>query len=435
MRKIKLLIFLLLLPYFLYATTVKELRLKNGLTLLFYEKSNAPVVDVRLFYDVGSYIEKDGQKGLSHLFEHMMFRGSENYGDEEHSQLIQAVGGTVNAYTTDDMTVYYQKLPADQLELVLELEADRMENLIINESILEKEKEVVKEEYRWRYQNNPQGKMFMEARKLLFPSHNYELGAIGTLEDVSAANVDDCKAFHKKYYAPNNAVLVIVGDLNYRQVKRLVKKHFSTIAYQEIIKPETEILPAYEAYQEYAVVTEFPTLISTFSFVLPRAGTELKDKIALDMISFALASGDTSRLYKKVVTDEGLGVSVFEYIIDNKLGALLMIGISHQSQELDKIKYSFWQSLDSIKANGLSEREFEKIKNRFLYLSRIEQFSASSLADQIGRSYLYTGKKDSYFEQFKRLESISNEDIIEVANRYLNKSQARYILFKPEEKL
>ena len=193
------------------------------------EKHSIPVVAVQVWYDVGSHDEWSGVRGVAHLFEHMMFRGSENYGSEEHAKLINEVGGYINAWTSDDVTVYHERLPAGELELALKLEAERMHLLKLDQDILDTEREVVHEEYR-EQTDNPVAKFFLKFRRSLYPeNHPYSETPIGVMEQLDTLSVSTCQMFYDLYYAPNNAVLTIVGDIDVENAQMLVKKYFNPI--------------------------------------------------------------------------------------------------------------------------------------------------------------------------------------------------------------
>jgi zinc protease len=433
MKRLSIILFFLTLTSSLLSSPLQFYKLNNGLNVILFEKENAPVVDVRVFYDVGSYIEKDGEKGLSHLFEHMMFRGSKNVGDEEHSQRIQKVGGTSNAYTSDDMTVYYQRIPSNELDLALYLESDRMQNLIINESILKKEREVVKEEYRWRYENNPQGKMFLDARKIFYPNYNYQYGAIGKLDDISAVSVDDCYNFYKKHYSPDNAILVVVGDFDSIKAKTLIESHFGSIPSKGVHKSEFKTFKRTPKQIKATILTDFPTDMTTLSFHVPPANNS-RELAAIEMIGFALASSESSRLYQELVKEQKAALSVFDYLLVNRGSSLFMIGVSHQPGFSKIIQKRIWKQFKQIKKNGLTEIEFKKIKNKFLTSKTFSLYNASTLSDGLGRAYLQSGDPNSYLNELKLYESISQNDIKEAAKKYLVKKNLTYIHFKPNEK-
>lgn len=409
-----------------------ETRLKNGLTLIICPKNTTPVVSIRLFYDVGSIVEKPGSRGLSHLFEHMMFRGSKHVGDEEHSQRIKEVGGISNAYTSDDMTVYYETLPASELELALQLEADRMENLVLNQAVLDKEKEVVKEEYRWRYENNPQGDMFLKARKALFPNHPYEYGAIGTMEDINQASVTQCQEFYKRYYAPNNAVLVIAGDVDVEATQALVQDYFGRIPSNTLKKtprPKFTKEPGLKRVKERA---SYPVPLTMVAFHGPPASDS--DTLVLSIISAALGSGESARLYKKIIKDYEFAEELFSYAIQNKELSLYVFGGIHLPFHSRLIQHTIWTEIDAIRQEGLTDDELTKIKNNMLMSEYTQNMSSSSLAEGLGRAKLLTGSTASFIDKIKRFEQIDHEDIRRVANQYFTKQNATIITFQPKKK-
>ena len=405
--------------------------LENGLNVLIVEKPATGVVSVQVWYKVGSINETDGFKGVAHLFEHMMFRGSDNFGPQEHARLVKETGGYCNAYTSDEVTVYHQKIPADKLALVLKLEADRMASLKLNQDILDTEREVVMEEYRLRIDNNPIGSMEKQMRQFLFPSHPYEFGPIGRLEDISASSVEDCRAFFESFYAPNNAVLVIAGDVKSDHVIELVESEFSSIAARAVASEPELSLDISDVGLRKKVQTDIP--IPVTAVALYTTGERDEDSVVLKLIMNSLANGRSSRLWKTLVREKKLA----EYFVGTSIqgrenGVIFFAGV-HLPFLSGKVKSAILRELWKIKADGLEESEFVKARNKLSWQMVSQRYHVNSLAGSIGHSEVVRGDYSLYYQMAEKIEAITQADIIRVANKYFTKDNIRVMYFEPKE--
>ena len=416
-----------------YAKEPSELythSLHNGLNVIVLEKKTVPVAAVQLWYKVGSYHEKNGIRGMAHLFEHMMFRGSKNIGDEEHSQLIEDLGGDSNAYTADDMTVYIQKLPSKEVELAIKLEAERMERLIIDQKRLSKEKEVVKEEYRWRYENNPNGDLVKQTREILFPKSHYGIGPIGTLDNINGFTKEKCDLFYKTYYSPNNAALIVVGDVNHRDIFRLAETYFNHIPAQNIVK-QSPFKPKKHVRKRYKRKSQLPIWTTLFAFYIPE--TRHPDMYPLTILFRTLSSGQTSRLHRRLVRKKAMADYVYGFDFSlNETGVYAFPAV-HKAGVAREIEKEIMDEISQIQKHGITDRELKKNQNQLISGKIFSHYSVTQLARQIGSSLIYKGDPRFFDEDIKRFESVTNEDIIRVANTYFTKKNSIVIEFEPKD--
>ncbi len=410
---------------------IVEHTLANGLKVLILEKPGLPVVSVQLWYRVGSIHETEGQKGMAHLFEHMMFRGSEHFGPEEHARLIREAGGQCNAYTTDEYTVYWDRLAADKLDLALSLEADRMGSLRLTQATLDRERNVVQEEYHLRVENDPLGSMEKRIRAILYPSHPYEHGPIGRLEDIAQFGIEDCRAFYETYYAPNNAVLSIVGDVKRDEVLQLVESRFGSIP--SASPPEPPQL-GFDSAQVKALspsVTEIPIPVTACAFYT--RGVRHRDGVALRLIFESLASGRSSRLWKKLVKERRLAeffAGIHLYGQDN---AVMIFGGVHLPFMSGKIRAEILRQLDTIKEQGLAPEEFVKVKNRAFSRLIFEQYGANGLAMRMAQAEVVNGDYQHMHRFLAEIERVTQADIMRVAREYFNEQNLKVVYFKPQK--
>ncbi|MEK9657207.1 MAG: pitrilysin family protein [bacterium] len=412
---------------------ISTFKLKNGLECIVYEKHSTAKAAVYLGYRVGSYVEQKGEKGMAHLFEHMMFRGSKNVGDEEHSQLIQAVGGYSNAYTADDRTVYVQTIPASEIELVFRLEADRMQYLQIDQQRLDKEREVVKEEYHWRVQNNPDGEMYYKAQQKLYPNHPFMYGPIGKLEDINHFTVAQCEAFYKKHYAPNKAVLVVVGDVSPDTVKQLAKKYFTAIPSRPKM-PDINLDLAPRQTQELTTFKDqssLPTPVTIWTFYTPEA--RHPDAIPLKLLYSILDYDKGARFHRKIVKENELAFNFVSYP-DFSLGTgTLSFMAYHQPEAESKIRDIIFKEIQDIQQKGATDQELQKAKNQALARRYFDSYTAEKIASQLLHAALIENGYQSYEHYIEEVKNVSHDDIIRVARKYLRPGNATELLFYPKK--
>ncbi|OLD63457.1 MAG: hypothetical protein AUI33_12810, partial [Ignavibacteria bacterium 13_1_40CM_2_61_4] len=336
--------------------------LKNGLTVILHEDHSAPVTAAVVMYHVGSKNEKVKRTGFAHLFEHVMFKGSEHVGDGDHFKLLQEVGANINGFTTEDGTTYFEVVPSNFLELALYLESDRMGFLLpaVTQSKLDNQREVVKNERRQRVDNVPYGTADEKIAQVLFPeTHPYHWPVIGYMEDLNAAALEDVHQFFRTYYAPNNATLVIAGDFNPGEAKEWVEKYFGAIpAGQKFDRPQAVelALPA-EQTVTYEDKVQLPRLYITWH----SPATNTREDAVMSVIAEILSSGKNSRLYKPLVYERQVAQSANAAQGDMEIAGLFQITVTAKpGRNLTEMKSVVDSVLSELLAHGVTEKEIEK---------------------------------------------------------------------------
>ncbi len=343
-------------------------RLPNGLRVIVAQDRLAPVVAVNLWYDVGSKHEQPGKTGFAHLFEHVMFQGSRNVGKAEHIALIQAAGGTMNGTTWLDRTNYFETVPSHQLELALWLEADRMATLLdaLSQENLDNQREVVKNEKRWSYDNRPYGSWNEKLQAHLFPpEHPYHHSTIGSMEDLDAASLEDVRAFFRTYYAPNNAVLSVVGDVEPDHVRAAAEKYFGGIPGNPNLPaplPDMSLPPVLGSEIRDVVPDRVPLPRIYWGFRGPVFGDRRLD--ALDLAGQILAGGKGSRLHRRLVRDERIAQDVALFSLGLVGGGSVTAGwaTARPGVDLVRLETAFWEELERLGREPVSDDELERAK-------------------------------------------------------------------------
>ena len=412
---------------------LKEHRLKNGLRLILSEDHSSPIISFQVWYNVGSRNERPGITGISHLFEHMMFKGSKNVEPEEHGRIIQQNGGTDNAFTARDMTAYFENLPSSQLELAVRLEADRMAHLRLTADTLASEREVVKEERRMRVDNSLFGKLSEALYSTAFTRHPYRWPVIGWMSDIDSISLEDCKAFYSSHYAPNNATVILIGDIDFQETIAIVEKHFGDIPPAELTD---EVIPVEEIQKEgrekdLFVDASFPWL--AVAYHIPEAAHE--DIPVLELIGNILTSGRSSRLHRRVIYEDQSALSVFVSIDNNRAPGLFVITVNSikEGHTLEEIESVANESLELLKAEMVTERELEKAINQMetnLIFGLQTNFVKGM---RIGFSLSRTGDPLGFVKKLERYRNATAKDIQKVAKKYFAPENRTIIRLFPKE--
>ena len=428
-------IYILLIAYsFLLSNEgdITTFKLENGLQTIIMEKHSIPVVAVQVWYDVGSHDEWSGVRGVAHLFEHMMFRGSENYGSEEHARLINEVGGNNNAFTSDDVTVYHERLPAGELELALKLEAERMHLLKLDQDILNTEREVVHEEYRQRT-DNPIAKLFLKFRRSLYPkNHPYSETPIGIMEQLDTLSVNTCQTFYDRYYAPNNASLIIVGDVQVDEARKLVETYFGPVRISENFPPNPDLtIPD----QTEKIVTHekssFDLPVTLMGYHVPSVRNP--DSVPLAVLSYIISNGESSRLHKTIVRDKEMALFAGGFPFTMMGPGIFMYFAVYFPQVKDAtIETEILNIIEDIKVNGVTEKELQKARKQMMAEKVFEKYSANSLANSLGNAEVVLGNYNLYNEEIERFNAVTAEDVNRVANTYFNEDNLTIMHIAPE---
>ena len=415
------------------AQDVKQFTLKNGMKIMVLEDHSIPNANMYLFWKAGSRNEYPGTTGLSHFFEHMMFNGSKNYGPKMFDQTMEAAGGSNNAYTTENSTVYTDWFPADALELMFKLEADRIQYLDIDPEVVESERGVVTSERLTGLENSNFRAIWQEVKGAAFRAHPYSWPVIGHASDIANWSLDDLKAFHKTYYAPNNAIVVIVGAVELDDVKRLAKKHFEPIPAQapprEVHTVEPEQTGERRVYAQKASIST-PNIMMAFH-VPP---TKHEDYYPLAMLADILATGNSSRMMQSLVFDQQVATSVFTYMpltIDPNL--FYVYGVAAQNTDADTLEKAMIAQLNEVAKNGVTDKELQKVKNRRLVDFHREMATINGKADTIGTYEFYFDDYKLLFDAPEKFAKVTKEDVQRVAKTYLRKANRTVGILAAEE--
>lgn len=401
---------------------VKSFTLKNNMTVLVLEDHSIPNANMYLFWKVGSRNEYPGITGLSHFFEHMMFNGAKKYGPKQFDRVMEAAGGANNAYTTENMTAYTNWFPSSSIEQIFKLEADRIENLNIDEKMVNSERGVVTSERSTGLENSNFRKLHEEVKGVAFRAHPYSWGVIGHQSDIDNWSLQDLKDYHKTYYAPNNAVVVIAGDVTIKQVKKLAKKYFEPIKAQpkprSVHTVEPEQLGERRTYVHKPSVTA-PNIM--MGFHVPE--TQHEDYYALSMLASILGKGQSSRLYRSLIDDKQLATSVFTYMPDSFDPNLFYIYTSASNGiEASALEKAIIEEINKIMNSGVTEKELSKIKN----IAQVDFYRTLSTingkANTLGTYALFFDDYAKMFSAIEDMNKVTVDDLQRVANKYLIKA-------------
>lgn len=397
----------------------EEFTLDNGLRVVMSVDKSVPVVAVDVWYHVGSSYEEQGRSGFAHLFEHMMFEGSENVGPTEHFQYVSRAGGSMNGSTTTDRTNYFEVLPANRLNLGLWLEADRMRSLVINEEKFENQRETVKEERRQGIDNQPYGEAFLVSDTLAFDGYPYSHTVIGRMVDLDAAHVDDVQAFFNKYYCPKNAVLVIVGDIDSGKAKKMVDKYFGDIPSGEASEFPKWDEPMHVGERRKIVDSPKANVPATFiGWKIPPHIHD--DTAALSLLNSLFIDGESSRMHKRLVKDEEAAFGVFGYM-DGRMGPGLfkVIVAANAGVDIAECERMVYEEVERVKNDGITPEELEKLKVSFKSGFISGRQTVLNKAEALHHYILFHGNVADINSDLDRYLAVTAEDIQRVANKYL----------------
>lgn len=411
-----------------------EYDLDNGLHVILHQDKTAPVVAVSVMYHVGSKDEDPKRTGFAHFFEHLLFEGSENMKRGDFMKLVSSNGGQNNANTSQDRTFYFETFPSNQLELGLWLESERMLHPKIDEVGVKIQNEVVKEEKRMRIDNSPYSKFAENIFSHLFEGHPYSWQPIGSMEHLDAAKLDEFLAFFKKYYAPNNAVLTIAGDIDVAKTKTLVAKYFNEIPKGvPVVKPTFTLKPVNKQIVDtvYDANIQIPAIFAAYRV----PGMKSRDNKVLEMISTLLSGGGSSRLSTKMVDDKktALQVSAFNYTLED-YGAYITLALPNNNTPLNDLLADIDAEVLRVQTDLISESEFKKLQNQFENGFVSANSKMIGVAENLANGYTFQNKNtNSINEELKEIQSISREEIRDVARKYLKKDGRVVLYYLPKK--
>lgn len=398
---------------------VKEYNLENGLKLLIYEDHFAPVVSTQIHYRVGSYNEPKGLTGISHLLEHMFFRGTKKYGPKEHSRIIEEAGGYDNAFTSVHRTVYWANLRSDRYELALQLEADRMQNLSVSPDGFTPEKGVVMEERRLR-ENDPQDNLLEHLDLISYSYSPYRNSVIGFMSDLERITRDDVYMWYRKYCNPANAIIVITGDVDPDEAFKLVKKYYGKIKgkkEQDVVY--NELTQKGERRFELRRDVNTPVLAIQYHTV----PINHEDMYALDVISMILSTGLSSRFEQNLVREKGVASEIRIYPYNLKYGGgFAIVAVPQTEINIEFLEREIYKEIEILKSEPVLDGELKKAKNQTLAQAIYKQDSARNTGFEIGLWEIETDGWQTVNRYPKEIQKVTKEDIMEVVKKYLVKN-------------
>ena len=410
----------------------EEYDLANGMHVILHNDPSAPVVITSVMYHVGAKDEQPDRTGFAHFFEHLLFEGTENIKRGEWFKIVTSNGGTNNANTTEDRTYYYEVFPSNNLELGLWMESERLMHPVINQIGVDTQNEVVKEEKRLRYDNSPYGQLIPQVKKQMFTKHPYRWTTIGSMDHLDAATLEEFQAFNKKFYIPNNAVLIIAGDIsNPTQTKEWVEKYFGSIPSGPAIVRQTYVEdpitePINATFEDPNI--QKPMVVAAYR----TPSMKTRDARVLDFISTYLSDGKSSKLYKKIVDDKkmALQIGAFSYNQED-YGTYILYGMPQGDFTSKDIIKEVDDEIVKLQSDLISENDLQKLKNKYENNYVSGNASVEGIADNLASYYLLYGDVNLINTEIEMYNSISPEEIRSVAKKYLNPNQRLLLDYIP----
>lgn len=410
---------------------VRDFTLENGLRVLLLEDHRTPTVTLQVWYKVGSRNEQFGKTGISHLLEHMMFRGSKKYGPDAFSKIVQRNGGNDNAFTTEDYTMYFESMPSDKIETLIDLESDRMANLLIDQKLFDTERDVVLEERRLRTEDDPVSDLLEQVEAAAFEAHPYHSPVIGWFSDIGQISREDLSAHYEKYYTPNNAVLVVAGDFKTDELLPKIEKSFGKIKSGNIPPAVKSIEPQQRG--ERRVTLRRPAELPFVAVAYHTPNVASRDSYALDVLTTILAEGDSSRLYNSLVYEKQIALSIegdYSHLsIDPNL--MYFYAQAMPGESPSDVEKAIYDEIDRIKREPIPQKELEKAKNQ------IESSFVFAQDSLFGRAYLLgqyeiLGRLKMVGDYISGIREVTAEDVMNVAKRYLSEDNRTVGILIPE---
>jgi predicted Zn-dependent peptidase len=409
-----------------------ETRLANGLRVITVEDHSAPVIAVNVTYNVGSRNEKDGRTGFAHLFEHMMFQGSENVGKSEHFMLVYNNGGTMNGTTNEDRTNYFEALPANQLELALYLEADRMRSLAVTQENLDNQRNAVQEERRIGLDNAAYGKSGEVQQELMYDNFAYKHSTIGSMTDLNAASVEDVKAFFKMYYAPNNATLTLVGDFKPAEALALIKKNFENVPRQPDPPAVDMSEPEQKAERRKSVDDQLARL-PRIAIAYKTVPGNTADFYALQVLASALGGGASSRFNQKLVREKEIVTNASSFAQEMRgVGGFYVTATPRPNFKNEDVEAAIYDEIARLQKEPIADWELQKAKAgaRRAFINSLQ--SSLGRANNIGQFAVYYNDPNLINTRIDKVTAVTKEDVQRVANKYLVPTNRTVVITVPK---
>ncbi len=410
----------------------EEYDLPNGLHVILHQDRATPIVAVSVMYHVGSKNEDPERTGFAHFFEHLLFEGSENIGRGEFMKLVQAAGGQLNANTSQDRTFYYEVLPSNQLELALWMEAERMYKAKIDTIGIETQRKVVKEEKKQRYDNTPYGQLLSVVFENAFTTHPYRWTPIGKEQYIDQATLPEFMDFYKTFYVPNNATLVIGGDIDIQQTKNFVAKYFGSIpkGTKPIPRPtEVEPVQTEEKRVNFYDNVQLPAVI--LAYHTPKLGSE--DFYALQLVNQLLSQGKSSRLQKAIVDEQQKALAVGAFAIPNEdPGVAMMYGIANAGVSPEELEKSMLAEVEKVTNNLISDEEYQKLINQAETDFVQQNQRVLGVVENLATYHTFLGDANLINTELERYRKLTKEDLQRVAQKYYSKNNRLVVYYLPK---
>lgn len=409
----------------------KEFDLDNGLHVILHEDHSTPIVTVSVMYHVGSKDEDRDRRGFAHFFEHLLFEGSKNIERGEFSKYVEKAGGMLNANTTGDRTYYYEVLPSNELELGLWLESERMMHAKVEQVGIETQREVVKEERRQRYENQPYGSILIEVLERAYKKHPYQWPTIGYMEDLNAASEIDYVSFYEKFYVPNNAVLCVAGDFDNKKIRGQIEQYFGSIKKGKEVKRTDVVEPPLGGEIRDVVYDRIQLPAVVQAYRIPAYGSN--DFYAVDMLNQLLSQGNSSRLQKHVKDEKqmALYVGAFSFPLEHP-GLTIAFAIANGGVDPDSLELAMDEEVEAVKNELVSEKEFERLLAQLEMDFVNQNAKVSGIANGLCRYYTFLGDAGLINEEIDRYRKVTREDLQRVARKYYVKDNRVVLHYLPE---
>ena len=413
-------------PKFDYTMTT----LPNGLQVVFLEDHSTPIVHLSVWYHVGSKDEKAGRTGFAHLFEHLMFKGSKNVRPDQHPSWITSIGGESNAETDEDSTIYWQTVPSQYLPLVMWLEADRMASLEVSDDKFKNEREVVKEERRMRFENQPFGRLPEIIFDKAFTTHPYKHQTIGSMADLEAATIQDVRAFHDLYYVPNNATVVVVGDFETKQAQGLVEKFLGRVVRGKDVPRDIPKEPAPTAERKFTVTEAWPLPAVVVSYPITFDGHP--DAYPLHILAKILSDGESSRIYKSLVYEKQIALAAFgEAKLIEHPNLFYAVAVVDRGQQPDNVLKELQAQLDKVKTEGVTAAELDRAKRQFARDYILGRETVRMKALHLGHAIVIHNDIKSADGEFDLFQNVTQADVQRVAKTYFTPESRMLLTIMP----
>lgn len=411
----------------------EEYTLKNGLHVILHQDNTAPVITTAVMYHVGAKDEQPNRTGMAHFFEHLLFEGTKNIKKGEWFKIVSSNGGNNNANTTDDRTYYYEVFPSNNLKLGLWMESERLLHPVINQGGVDTQNEVVKEEKRLRVDNQPYGGFLANVKKHLFTKHPYKGTTIGKMKHLDDATLEEFRAFNKKFYVPNNATLVVAGDINKSETKKLINDYFGSIPRGKDIErnftKEDPITTQINA-KAYDANIQIPAIMAAYR----TPSFKTRDARVLDMISTYLSDGRSSKLYKKMVDEKKMALQVGAINLSQEdYGMYILYGLPQGKNTLESLVKEIDEEVLKIQTELISKKAYQKLQNKFENRFVNSNASVDGVANSLARFHVLYGDTNLINTEIDIYRSITREEIRNIAKKYLNNNQRLLLEYLPKK--